>query len=282
MFKKLFAVALALLLKSCTIPDNWRNGYLVRNHQVWHFHGFPATGFVIDEADYRSFKSINNDYGKDKDHVFYTYLVIPKADPASFEYLGDLYGKDNKHGFYVEKMISEDGAHFGAVPNCQDKPYSDDPVTVAYVRDSKKVYKQESVIEGADAGTFVFVPMFNGYNLAHDKHVVYWSNGQLPGADGQSFKRVCENMFKDKNGAWYLSLGKDVSWEKMPDEVDLPTLVGIKRLYARDKNHIYYKNTVVEAADKATFEELDNHLAKDKNGQFSSGYRIKPDSTKTQ
>jgi hypothetical protein len=68
----------------------------------------------------------------------------------------------------------------------------------------------------------------------------------------------------------------------MTPQVDLPTFKGIKRFYSQDINVIYYKNTVVEDADRETFKEWDNHQAHDKNSLYSSGNKVKTDTTKTQ
>ena len=285
MLKKITALGIALvslLFKNCTVPDGWKNGYYVQNNQVVYFHGFPAQGKLLKDADPKTFKTIFNDFGKDKNHVYYTDSIITGADPATFQHLGELYSKDQHHGFFAYYTISDDGAHFEIVPNCQDKPYSDDAPPVVFTRDRFKVYNGEFVLEGADPETFVFVPMFNGYDLAHDKNYVYWENAPLPGVDGASFKRVCELNFKDKNGAWYINLGKDVTWERMTPQVDLPTFKGIKRFYSQDKNGIYYGNTFVKDADRATFKEWDNHQAHDKNTLYSLGYPVKADTTKTQ
>jgi hypothetical protein len=285
MLKKMTALGIALLgllFKNCTLPDGLKNGYYVQNDQVVYFHGFPATGTVLQQADPKTFETIFNDFGKDKNHVYYTDSIITGADPSSFQHLGNLYSKDRQHGFFAYNTISNDGSHFEIVPNCQDKPYSDDAASIIFARDRFKVYNGEFVLEGADPGTFVFVPMFNGYDLAHDKNYVYWKNAPLPGVDGASFKRVCELNFKDKNGAWYISLGKDVTWERMTPAIDLPTFVGIQRFYSQDKNGIYYGNTVVKDADRATFKESsDYQQAHDKNNKYSSGYPIKADTSKT-
>ena len=272
MLKKIIALGLAILgltLKSC-VPDSLKKGYYTEDKQVVFYHGFPASRQVIGQADPRTFKSINTEYGKDKAQVFYYGRVIPEADPATFEYLASAYSRDKRYGFSRDEIISNDGAHFNIIPNPNEKPGNVSAEGIVYVRDRQKVFRDITPVEGADPATFEFVPMFNGYYLARDQHQVFWHDQPLEGVDGKSFKRVSEFHFKDKNGAWTLSLGREVHWIPFPG-VDLATFEGFKQLYAKDKNYVYYEKHIVEGADLATFEETENHQAKDKNGVYQYG-----------
>ncbi len=272
MLRKIAALGLAifgLLLKSC-VPDGLKSGYRIEDNQLVFYHGFPASRQVSGQADPKSFKSINTEYGKDKTQVFYYGRIIPQADPASFQYLGSAYSKDKNHGFSREEIISQDGAHFDIVPNPNERPGNVSAEGIVYARDRQKVYRDLLAIPGADPASFEFVPMFNGNYLARDRHYVYWQSRPLEGVDGQSFKALTEFHFKDKNKVWCLSLGRETGWVPMTG-VDLSTFVGLKRFYAKDKNQVYYEDRLVEGADVATFEETENHQAKDKNGPYQSG-----------
>ncbi|WP_421796139.1 DKNYY domain-containing protein [Haliscomenobacter sp.] len=272
MLKKIAALGLAIFglsLKSC-IPDGLKSGYQIEDNQVVFYHGFPASRQVIGQADPKSFKSIKDEYGKDKNHVFYYGKIIPQADPASFKHLAGAYSKDKNYGFTRDEIISHDGAHFEIVPNPNEKPGNVTAEGIVYARDREKVFRDNVPVAGADPATFEFVPMFNGNYLARDRYHVFWHDQPLEGADGETFKAVSEFHFKDKNKAWCLSLGRETAWVPMTG-VDVPTFVGLKRLYAKDKNQVYYEDRVVEGADLATFEETENHQAKDKNGTYQSG-----------
>jgi len=270
MLKKIAALGLALLsllFKSCSVPDGLKSGYKIEDNQVVFYHGFPASRQVISEADPKSFKSINTEYGKDKAQVFYYGKIIPQADPASFQHLAGAYSKDKNYGFTRDEIISEDGAHFSVVPNRNETDNNVTAEGIVYARDRQKVYNGEMAVEGADPATFEFVPMFNGNYLARDRYHVFWHSRPMEGVDGASFKALTEFHFKDKNNAWCLSLGRETGWVIIPG-VDLPTFTGLKRFYAKDKNRVYHENQIVEGADVATFEETENHQAKDKNGTY--------------
>lgn len=273
MLNRISALGLALLgllFKSCSMPDGLKSGYKIEDQQVVFYHGFPAQRQLVAEADPRTFKSINREYGKDKTRVFYYGKVLPKADPASFEYLGGAFSKDKNYGFTRDEIISEDGAHFEIVPNPNETPGNVTAEGIVYARDRRKVYNNSIEIRGADPATFVFVPMFNGNFLAHDRFHVFWQDQPLEGVDGGTFQALSEFHFKDKSAVWCLSLGRETQWLPM-EGVDLPTFEGLKRFYAKDKNRVYYQNTVVEGADLATFEETENHQARDKTGTYQSG-----------
>lgn len=273
MMKNIAAVGLALLsllFKSCSLPDGMKSGYKIEDNQVVFYHGFPASRQVIAQADPKSFKSINTEYGKDKTNVFYYGKIILQADPASFQYLASAYSRDKNYGFTRDEIISEDGAHFEIVPNRNETSNNVTAEGIVYARDRKKVYDGTMAVEGADPVTFEFVPMFNGNYLARDRYHVFWQDRPLEGVDGESFQALTEFHFKDKNQAWCLSLGRETSWKPFSG-VDLATFKGLKRFYAKDKNQVYYEDRVVEGADVATFEETENHQAKDKNATYQSG-----------
>ncbi|MEO8666841.1 MAG: DKNYY domain-containing protein [Ignavibacteria bacterium] len=250
------------------MPEGLKSGYYTENNKIVHYSGFPATHFFVDEADVSTFKPISNEYGKDKNHVYYGAKIINQADPATFEYLGGPYSRDKNTGFFQDKILSDDGSNFVVLPNV------DNPTAISYAKDSRTVYKGNLIFEGADPASFEFIPMYNGNSLTHDKNNVYFNDLPVPDADGSQFKKVTGFYFKDNENAWALLLGKDIAWVEIPD-VDAPGFTGLKEYYAKDKNNVYYENKIVTGADLGTFEELANGKAKDKNGNYSNGAFVK-------
>ncbi|WP_428661125.1 DKNYY domain-containing protein [Runella sp.] len=265
--------AFALLFKGCKLPEGMRNGYAFEDGKVVHYAGFPARRIVMEQADAASFKAINDNYGKDKHYVFLSGKVIENADPATFVFLGGSYSKDKNHGYTRDEIISTDAAHFEIVPNPEETPTNVTAQGIAYAKDSRYIYKGNFKITNADPATFEFVPMFNGYYVCRDKNYVFWQDNPLEGIDGQSFKRVSEMYFKDKNGVWSISLGRTIEWVPVPS-ADAETFTAVKRFYGRDKNSVFYENRKVEGADPATFEETENYGGKDKTGNYQSGVFI--------
>ena len=261
--------AFTFLLTGC-FPGA-RDGYRIEDGKVVLYKGFPASRYVLGEADPESFENINHNYGKDNDRVFYLSRTIPNADPATFEYLGGSYSRDKNHGYSRDQVVSNDGQNFNVVPNPEETASNVTAQGIAYAHDSKNVFKDIMPIEGADPATFRFVPMFNGYYLTHDRHRVYFQDMPMEGVDGATFHRVSEFHFCTKNGAWGLVLGKDVSWGQIPN-VDLGSFNAAGKYYAKDKNHVYYSDHEAKDADPKTFRETEMHQGKDQFRSYSSGY----------
>ncbi len=266
----LIAATAALFLKSCEMPDGLKLGYYIENGEVVRYSGFPAQRRVVSAADARTFKPINKEYGKDSKQVFLREDPISGADPASFEYLDGSFSRDKNHGYSNGRPISDEGTRFNIVPNPNETDTNVTAEGIVYARDSRRVYTSSFVLEGADPASFEFVPMFNGNYLARDRKHVYWHDTPMEGIDGQSFVRLTEFHFKDKDGVWCLVLGRDVGWAPLQG-ADVATITGLKRVYAKDKNNVYYEDIIVKGADVATFEETENHNGKDKNRTYQSG-----------
>lgn len=273
MFKNIFSLGLAiisLVLKGCGLPEGMKSGYHIENGKVVIYTGFPAHKTVIEQADADSFKAINNNYGKDKNYVFLRESIISNADPSTFVWLGGVFAKDKHHGYASVEAVSDDAANFDIVSNPNETPKNVTAEGITYARDSRHVYKYTNILEGADPATFVFVPMFNGHSLTHDENKVYYQDIPLENADGQTFNKLSELYFKDKNAVWTLSFGSDTKWIPIP-EADVATFEVLKEVYARDKNHVYYEYKIVEGADLATFQETANQGGKDKSKTYKWG-----------
>ncbi|MEO6284308.1 MAG: DKNYY domain-containing protein [Dyadobacter sp.] len=261
-------IFVGVYLLSCG-PSSWK-GYRVEKGEVVIYRGFPASRTIIYEADAKSFTAINDEFGKDKNHAFYLTGIIPEADPATFMYLSGGYSKDKTHGYSRDQLISRDGLNFKIVPDPNEIRPDITMEGSPYAHDSKQVFKDVFVLEGADPATFTFVPMFNGQYLTYDRYRVYFQDKPMEGADGGTFRKVSDFNFADKNAAWGLEMGQYTHWSII-ENVDLATFKGIDKNYAKDKNHVYYSAFIVKGADVATFKETGYLLASDKNGIYSSG-----------
>ncbi|MVM33097.1 hypothetical protein GO755_23855 [Spirosoma sp. HMF4905] len=268
-FASVILTLIGLLLIGCG-PGS-RRGYRIENGEVAMYRGWPATRSIIGEADTDSFTIINDDYGKDKNHVFYIGQIIPNADPATFEYLSGAYSRDKNNGYSRNVLISTDGPHFKVIPNVNDTPTNVTAEGAPYVRDRYKVYKDTFIIEGADPASFVFVPMFNGNYLTHDNRRVYFQDKPIEGADGGTFRKVSDFNFCDKHSAWGLVLGQYTHWAPV-EKVDVATFSGAGQYYSKDKQRVYFSDHTVKGADPATFKETTYLQAKDKYRTYSSGY----------
>ena len=264
-----FLIRACLLMTACG-PGS-RNGYRTESGNVVLYKGFPASRSVIGAADPESFHAINDNYGRDKSKVFYLGYTIPSADPATFEYLGGSYSRDKTHGYSRDQLISNDGVNFGIVPNPDETDTQITAQGIAYAHDSKHVYKDVVIIEGADPASFKYMPMFNGYYLTLDRSRVYFNDQPMENVDGATFRKVSDFHFSSKTGAWGLVLGRDITWNPIAN-VDLASFAAVGKYYSKDKNHVYYSDYEVKNADPETFRETEYLQAKDKYRSYSSGY----------
>lgn len=248
------ALALALAgLPAC--GPGARSGYHVENGVVVHYAGFPATRYEMPGADSKTFKAYDREYGRDKDHVYLRRDVIAGADPATFERLSPShYNRDKAHGYYTNKIISSDGANFRVIPWPRNKQgYASESSN--YARDTTTVYHADKALTGVDLDTFEAVAMFNGNVVTRDKAHVYDSDEPIPGADGSSFVKLGSGLyFKDRERVWARVLAKDSAWREIPG-ADAATFEIVLEQYARDKNHVFYEDRIVDGADVATFKE---------------------------
>jgi hypothetical protein len=110
-------------------------------------------------------------YGKDRKHVFSSWLLIKEADPETFVLLGSGYklgggyGKDKNYAFYgTDKILNSDAKSFEIIGN-------------KYAKDKNGVYYWESAIKGADPSTFKLVDTKR--DLAKDKNSYYWRDEKI-------------------------------------------------------------------------------------------------------
>ena len=186
--KKIFLrIVLLLILANVGFGDiaqNLGDYYSINKGKVYY------RDEKIENADIMSFKVLNEDYAKDKNHIYRGSEVIDSSlsgkikDPKTFEFLPNgiinatLYGKDKYNVYYIEnKMI-----------NCFDTYYSiyevnginKDKVEVLnkwFIKDDKNIYFKGEILEGVDYNTFEVLP--NGDGKDKDRSYEYLTKDEL-------------------------------------------------------------------------------------------------------
>ncbi len=228
-------------------------------------------------ADFIEIKEISGRvYHKDKKNVYLKGVKIEGADPETFLVIDHEYSKDKKNAYYEGKNIGERDYKTFVRLNWQD-----------YTKDKNHVYFENEEIKGIDKESFEVVDS----PYSKDKNYMYYRTERVDNVDIESFEIIEDSRFydndyyKDKNHVFFRGksldevnpnefkrLGKYTyfysdgahlyySGNKM-DHIDYKTFViydGIS--YSKDKNHVYYKDRILEDADPDTFRE-----AKGKNG----------------
>jgi hypothetical protein len=149
---------------------------------------------------------------------------------------------------------------------------------------SSDTLENETPLEGADAKTF---KTLDNHTLAKDAKNVYYEGRAIPGADAATF-RVSSHQngdSPDKNAPLVLSEmgryagdaqhtyfdGKVIEGARGQDATSVIEEYGDSK--ARDKHHVYYKDTVVEGADPASFELIGGGwMGRDKHDYYTPQY----------
>jgi hypothetical protein len=222
-------------------------------HQVngaWHYHDVPVAG-----ADAVSFTVLSEHYAKDRAHVYYgdryregrEYYAIAHdrvaalrdADPATFRYIAREYGKDATHVWF-------EGGRYAV----------------------------------QEAASFELLD----YAFARDRTSGYCYLAPVPGSDGPTFAAVDDHYAKDRARAYHCSLETD-GGSHAPVATVVPlaqaqpaTLKSLERGYAADGARVWYRGTLVDDADVASFEVLPvghgDADARDARGTFVMGKRV--------
>ena len=187
--KKIFLkIVLLLILANVGFGDiaqNLGDYYSINKGKVYY------RDEKIENADIMSFKVLNEDYAKDKNHVYSGNEVIDPSpllgkikNPETFEFLpygiryDALYGKDKYNVYYINNIMS----------NCFDSYYfiyevkgiNKDKVEVLdgwFIKDDKNIYFKGKILEGVDYNTFEVLP--NGDGKDKNRSYEYLTKDEL-------------------------------------------------------------------------------------------------------
>lgn len=214
---------------------------------------------IVTGADPATFISLSSTtpYFKDDQHVYLEKSEIPGADPASFIFLGGWYGKDKVAVYEKGQMVQgADRTTFTWIAGDNSE----------YGKDDKYVYFPSSspgahVVQGADPQTFVYIAGDGiNYELGKDGEHVYFDNYPILTADPSTFVYMGGNYAKDKNRAYVFGRNfANVSAASVTSilGVDIATFSYMPNTsdaeYAKDKSHIYWGGQLMIGADPITF-----------------------------
>jgi uncharacterized membrane protein (DUF485 family) len=109
-----------------------------------------------------------------------------------------------------------------------------------------------------------------GCGFFKKNNVIYINDTIFKGVDAQTFEVICYDWQKDKKFYYYL--------RKPVPEIDHATfeVLDIDDHYGKDKNHVFYKNKIIQGADPKTFHyDKDKYNWKDKNNCYYYGNKDK-------
>ena len=282
----------------------------VDKSQVYYFNTRPPVDApsVLATADPGSIEVIDENYARDKSKVFYTRrnfgpCVIEQADPRTFSALSERYSKDDKHAFHGCSLIKNaDSKTFRVTSGFlaadsknvfrSGKLVSNaDPATFAHLKhrfsnlnfytDDQHVYYFQSMVDGADPATFEVIA---SYFAKDHQHAFFCSKKchVIPGADAETFHAApvgstwanAEVYARDQSKVFFCAELKDQDPCATLPGSDPKSFEYIGQYFSRDKRNVFFRDSLVNGADAATFEifEADDHRgiyrARDKNSVY--------------
>ena len=216
----------------------------------------------VDEADYASFEELNEVFAHDKSRGYYRGIAITGAAGASFKALDDHYGKDQTTVFYCDNYIdfklfeTTRKDKIVRVPNAD----ADSFVAIAnenvydYAKDKFRCYYKGVGFAVNDIASFA--PL--DYSFGKDNKTGYFNLKPVAGSTGRSFTVLSRNFAKDGRTAYYawsLVDGPAPAGIQAIKSADPASFTAVGLYYATDKNHAFYKDKPLEAADPTTFKQ---------------------------
>ena len=101
--------------------------------------------------------------------------------------------------------------------------------------------------------------------------------------DTVTFKFLNDYYWSDKKHIYYVSYTSDGAKMCIADSIDRKTFIPMATsCYGTDKNHIYFRSTVVRGADRTTFRAYTEaeHIAFDKNNWYFYGEKMPDEDVK--
>ena len=237
------------------------SGYYLRGKTVDYLGGFPSTDFELEGANDSTFKIINSTYGLDDSHVYFNGAVILDSDPSTFEVLEGYFSRDAQHVYISGEIFTDDPANFEIIGEnisrdsqhiyWSDSIISDDPSHLeivgsedfyTYLKDSKTVFVNGAVIQGADPLTFEVIA--DAYSR-DDSHVFYFSES-ISEADVSTFEVIESPYARDADSVFWME-------NPIPD-ADPQTFRVLNADFecSTDAVHAYYQDQVIQDFDPST------------------------------
>lgn len=146
-FQLIFCIFFIVAIISCNKYEVQKDGVYYKN---WNEARGSATT-LLSGADPNTFEILSNeDYGKDKNVVYYQGVSIPGADAQSFEFITDLYSKDKHRAYYSGDSIEGSSSKgFRVIDSYYSSDYKDifhttNPLHVCNIKNFKIFENQNS------------------------------------------------------------------------------------------------------------------------------------------
>ena len=208
---------------------------------------------IVPDADPVSFQSLGNHWAKDNRYVYLHYNKFD-ADPQTFVNINEQYSKDKDYLYYMYLKNS-------ALRADKEKCNTDELTLInhRYIRTNTRIYhlSTENVftaIHLKDTASIEILP--HSLWLKADGQIVFcglWLNN--PDIDDSTFSSLGMQFFKDKNHVYFWQWHETYPNLIIIKDADLDTFESVSEYdhYAKDRNHVYYKDKILTGADPNDF-----------------------------
>jgi len=262
----------AIKIGACYIQENNTIKYLNKTStgdiDTITLNSANAENFIIIDSKQQENKCLNEDvWAKDKMSVWYKQYKIIGADPFSFKILNNSYSYDNNNVFYKQTLlINAEKENFEILNNL-------------YAKDNERIwYKGKEVFGIENPENFKVI---DGY-FSSDGNSIYLNNDTLlikvPDSDPNTFLNTEDDMhlsslkyYKDKKNVYCIDTEKnigDADFMYVFDAFTESFEILNEKYYSKDNFNVYFKNKVIENADRLSFITLGKNYSKDKKNIF--------------
>ena len=249
--------------------------YIKDDKTVFSDFSFSNT---LKNADVKSFETLGQYYGKDKNNVYLMGEKIKKADVKTFQVISEEffkhYSKD-KNNVYLETYIIE-GADPKTFEIIKEEPsYSKDKKYLYY--SGKKIDEIRDNLENMSAGVL---------DIIKNGNRIYANGNRLDIENPENFKIIKNDYYSNPNIIYgknnkniYVIIGNGQKIRsKVIKDADINSFEIMEiGAYSRDKNNIYFTYSDVvkmKDVDKDSFTIGEHGFSHDKNSVYFYGKKI--------
>ncbi len=288
--KPIILLTILIIFSSCKQDEIKQIGLCyIQENELIKYLDKTETGdidtIVLDYANVANFEIINDSLAgyeclnadvwvKDKLSVWYKHYKIIGAEPSTFKILEDSYSQDEQNVFYKQLILTNaDKENFKILSNF-------------FAKDEEHIwYKGKEVFGINDPSNFKVI---DGY-FSSDGNSIFLNNDTLllkmPDSDVKTFQNIKNDMhlsslkyYKDKNNVYCIDTEKNIGEEDFMYVFDVFTEsfeILSEKYYSKDNFNIYYKNKVMENADRLSFSNLGKNYSKDSTSIFFKNKMMK-------
>lgn len=233
----LSVLGIGFIYLSTLPPDPFQDsGYYIRWTKVYYKGGFPSSAFELEGADVFTFEILDEQqqYARDKNHVYFNGTIIPEADSATFEFLGTYYSRDKNNVYISGVILSTDSPNFEFLPS-------------NLMRDSQHIYWSDRIISDAPSH-FTVIDDTGSTIYWKDSNYIFFNGSPIESANMDTFEIIDDIYSHDDVNVFYRT--------DAISQAEIASFEIIESPYSRDAQKVFFMENIIPDADPQTFRIL--------------------------